>query len=596
MYATLPVGIPRILYRIYTTRARGRGASRLRCAWTCETTETGHAGWIAMEETDPLDAPDFVATVVGGLSASKAAAVELNDLGCEVTDVQSGYGRVFFRSCSPNAAAAATTIERVSIVVQRRTEQVLENFLDFEGATQDEALRRVTDVVLAVDWARYLEVWSRATGKRSPSSDPTVTFKLSAQRTTRKKGKHLLPSNMLSKVVGGELARRFGWSVRCCAPDLEICLKISCEEFFVYIPTWVQRAGGQYLNSAGLHPCVAWAVARTLEIQPGDTVLDPMCGKGVLLCEAATNWPCASYLGCDCDAKQLGHARSNVAGAKAKDRIGLHLGDASMFRGLPLRDQSVDRYTQSQGSMCFAASSVCNIVCLHSVLCRVLTDLPFGKQFGTVCGNETLYPKVLAELARVMRPGGRAVILTSADNDATMQAALARVIPKQLWMEMCSKQTTKTESVAQSSGNTDAEGRRPSCSRAWEVVHRYGFMLFTSMRARIYVLRRTNAPAPSSAEAQAYCCANLDILRAWAHHSRLVRPQVSCQRTSAAKDDGRNDPEGPGSDALSGPDCPVPDLYVERLGGACSRLPWDDGNGWRKQWMCARPPMVVYSG
>ena len=246
-------------------------------------------------------------------------------------------------TCSPSAVRTATTVERVSIVVERQVESVTETFLDFEGATQAVALQRVANVLLAVDWSTYLAEWSRATGKQNPSMDVASTFKLSARRTTRKQGKHLLPSNVLSKHVGGELARHFGWSVSCSSPNVEICLRICRDELLVFLPTWVQRAGGQYLSSAGLHPCVAWAVARTLEIQPGDVVLDPMCGKGVLLCEASANWPTASYLGCDVSAEQLDRARSNVAGGKSKAQIALHRGDSSVLLGLPFRGCCIDR-------------------------------------------------------------------------------------------------------------------------------------------------------------------------------------------------------------------------------------------------------------
>ena len=290
----------------------------------------------------------FVASVAGGSSALDAAVAELAELGCEVTDVNPKNGRIYFRTCTPSAVRVATSVERISILVERQVELVTETFLEFEGATQAEALQRVTDVLLAVDWSTRLATWSSVTGKQSPSMDPAATFKLSAHRTTRKKGKHILPSNVLTREVGGQLARHFGWSVSCSSPDLEIVLRISCDELLVFIPTWVQRAGGQYLSSAGLHPCVAWAMARTLEIQTGDTVLDPMCGKGVLLCEASANWPDVNYLGCDASAEQLGHARSNVAGAKSKHQIGLHHGDASMPLGLPFRDGCVDRCVRAR--------------------------------------------------------------------------------------------------------------------------------------------------------------------------------------------------------------------------------------------------------
>lgn len=232
---------------------------------------------------------------------------------------------------------------------------------------------------------------------------------------------------------------------------------------------------------------------------------------------------------------------------------------------------------------------------------RVLTDLPFGKQFGTVQGNERLYPRVLAELARVVRCGGRAVLLTSAANDVTMQATLASAMPKNTWIELCSRQTstsTKTE-------DSQHEPRLHARAGAWTVEHRFGFMLFCSMRARVYVLRRTAAAAPSPDEAEAWCLANLDVLRAWARRSQLARPRTCPGVKSKAPRDGTEDNGicgGVSTSSRTMSTCGAssldraPDVYVERLGGSCSKLPWDDGSGWRNQWMRARPPMVVCGG
>ena len=91
---------------------------------------------------------------------------------------------------------------------------------------------------------------------------------------------------------------------------------------------------------------------------------------------------------------------------------------------------------------------------------KILTDLPFGKQFGTLKDNEELYPAVLAEMSRVLRPGGLAVLLTSQANREVMQAAL--------------------------SGKALGE--------VWSIQHRRSFRLFVKTDACIYLLRRTAAP------------------------------------------------------------------------------------------------------
>lgn len=109
--------------------------------------------------------------------------------------------------------------------------------------------------------------------------------------------------------------------------------------------------------------------------------------------------------------------------------------NAATLGGLPLSDASVD---------------------------KIMTDLPFGKQFGSLEENHRLYPSVLRELARVLRVGGLAVLLTSQQNREVMQMAL--------------------QDMAQS----------------WNVEHRRSFRLFVKLDACIYVLRRVQNESPAS--------------------------------------------------------------------------------------------------
>ena len=55
------------------------------------------------------------------------------------------------------------------------------------------------------------------------------------------------------------------------------------EELLVSLTAFIQPLGspGCYLAHPGLHPSIAWVLARCLDIQNGDVVLDPMCGRGV---------------------------------------------------------------------------------------------------------------------------------------------------------------------------------------------------------------------------------------------------------------------------------------------------------------------------
>ncbi len=103
-----------------------------------------------------------------------------------------------------------------------------------------------------------------------------------------------------------------------------------------------------------------------------------MLGRGGTLLEGIRLQPLASFIGVDNAIKQLDSARSNICGRP------IELMEGSATR-LPLKMSSVDA-----------------IVC----------DLPFGIRHGNAVQNCVLYPRVLAEMKRVLKPQGIAVILS----------------------------------------------------------------------------------------------------------------------------------------------------------------------------------------
>ena len=117
--------------------------------------------------------------------------------------------------------------------------------------------------------------------------------------------------------------------------------------------------------------------------EPGenDTFLDPMCGSGTLLAERMLAGGYGQVLGGDSDARAVEAARQNLAGLGKGWRVARW--DA---KRLPLETASVD---------------------------AVATNPPFGKQIGSRQEIEQLYPAFIAEVARVLKSGGRVVILSS---------------------------------------------------------------------------------------------------------------------------------------------------------------------------------------
>ncbi|XP_077438042.1 U6 snRNA (guanine-N(2))-methyltransferase THUMPD2 [Vanacampus margaritifer] len=188
----------------------------------------------------------------------------------------------------------------------------------------------------------------------------------------------------VSKVLGVILSEKLGWKVDLRNPQIEITVYLRDDHCLLGIPlTRLPLANRCYIKTTGLRSTVAWAMADLAQIQSGFLVLDPMCGVGTILIEAAQEHKLACFLGLDVDDRQLHKASENVAFAKLGDRM--HLLKASSTN-MPLPSESVD---------------------------VVVCDLPFGRKFGTKTDMAASLPLILAEMERVLRVAGSLVLLLS---------------------------------------------------------------------------------------------------------------------------------------------------------------------------------------
>jgi len=130
-----------------------------------------------------------------------------------------------------------------------------------------------------------------------------------------------------------------------------------------------------------LNAAVASIMADLTRPHPGQVYLNLACGSGTLLIERAQLGPAARLVGCDTDPEALACAARNLAAA-GLDRAELTDWDAT---SLPLPDASVDALT---------------------------VDLPFGQLVGSHAVNAELYPRLLAEAARVAHSGARLVAIS----------------------------------------------------------------------------------------------------------------------------------------------------------------------------------------
>ncbi|XP_009697448.1 PREDICTED: THUMP domain-containing protein 2, partial [Cariama cristata] len=197
----------------------------------------------------------------------------------------------------------------------------------------------------------------------------------------------ILPSQEDGAALGCVLAlmKKFGWRADLRDPDLEIFIHVNDTHFVAGIPLFrLPLANREYIKTAGLRSTIAWAMASLAEISAGAFVLDPMCGLGTILLEAAKEWPEACYWGADISDSQLEGADVNIRTAGLMDKIQLF---KASVKALPLPSESFD---------------------------AVISDIPFGKKFK-ITKDPQLLPDILQEMERVLRVGGTIVLLLSQD-------------------------------------------------------------------------------------------------------------------------------------------------------------------------------------
>ncbi|XP_012873481.1 PREDICTED: THUMP domain-containing protein 2 isoform X3 [Dipodomys ordii] len=224
---------------------------------------------------------------------------------------------------------------------------------------------------------------------------PAFTFRVSCRcsGTVAK----VFTAQEVGKIIGIALMKQFGWKADLRTPNLEIFIHLNDVYSVLGIPLFrVPLASRTYIQMAGLRSTIAWAMASLAEIKAGALVLDPMCGLGTILLEAAKEWPNVYYVGTDVSDSQLLGAQGNVKAANLQDRI--ELLKVSVV-DLPLPSECVD---------------------------SIISDIPFGKKFKL--GKDIT--SILQEMERVLRVGGTIVLLLSEDHRRCLQDCGESSVPQ----------------------------------------------------------------------------------------------------------------------------------------------------------------------
>ena len=207
----------------------------------------------------------------------------------------------------------------------------------------------------------------------------------------RKYGQHQYRRKDLEEAVIKGVERRFGreWQLVEDNADVEIWANLFGSRLLAGLRLSDRGMRHRYRRMAempaSLRPSVAAAMVFLTEAAGDDLFVDPFCGSGTILLERGYAGPAGQIIGGDVARPALDLSRQNVAGNWPAATRPPHLWQWDAGR-LPLATASIS---------------------------KMATNPPFGKQIGSPQAVKQLYPRFFAEMERVLRPGGRAVVLSS---------------------------------------------------------------------------------------------------------------------------------------------------------------------------------------
>lgn len=228
--------------------------------------------------------------------------------------------------------------------------------------------------------ASALRVYSHISGRAVPAR---AQFRVVVQADDAK-WRQYRRIDMQSAAEAGLVRARPAWRLSPNEAPIEVWLHQEGRMLHVSLRLtsgWHRSRGGRAVErEAALRPTIAAAMVRLSQPQDDDVFLDPMCGSGTILLERALYGRHGLLLGGDIDPAAVKAAKANFGPRHKPVRI-----ERLDARTLPLEDTSVDVF---------------------------VTNLPWGRQIGRLADLPALYEGAVSEAVRVLRPGGRLVLLT----------------------------------------------------------------------------------------------------------------------------------------------------------------------------------------
>jgi 23S rRNA G2445 N2-methylase RlmL len=211
------------------------------------------------------------------------------------------------------------------------------------------------------------------------------TFRVTSQRI----GEHAFTSIQVQKYAGQALVEKYGKKVSLENFDVNVVCDVVGSKCYVGVQltkdSLHKRFKRPFNHPAAIKAPLAYGMLKMAKVEDGDVLLDPFCGGGTIVIEAAQVWNGRiMILGSDINNRFLEGARKNAEAAGVEKHVSLRIADAR-------------KLDESYGNI---------------VVDKIVTNPPYGVRMGREKNLRRLYLDFLNSAYKIMNPDGKIVIIS----------------------------------------------------------------------------------------------------------------------------------------------------------------------------------------
>ncbi|MEM2275829.1 MAG: THUMP domain-containing protein [Thermoproteota archaeon] len=244
-------------------------------------------------------------------------------------------------------------------------------------------VKHISTLEVRTDDKGLLDIYKGLKEMEIEDLENAKTFRVTSQRI----GEHSFTSVQIQKYAGQAILEKYGKKVDLENFDVNIVCDVIGSKCYVGIQltreSLHKRFERPFNHPAAIKAPLAYGMLKIAEVKNGDVMLDPFCGGGTILIEAAQVWDGRiRILGSDINSRFLEGARMNIKAAGVEEYVSIKIADARRLD--EFYDVKVD---------------------------KIVTNPPYGVRLGRERNLKELYLEFLNSAFKIMNPDGRIAII-----------------------------------------------------------------------------------------------------------------------------------------------------------------------------------------